>query len=165
MRVLYVTHLYPPAHSAGVEVFASTTARLLAGSGHRVTVLTTEKDIARPDLSMRRSSHEGVEVVELVNNLFARRFDETWRRPAIDRAFEGLLDELRPDLVHVHHLLYLSSGLLEVCRRRGIPVVLTLHDFWLGCARFGQLLHADGSRCASVDPARCGTCLPSLDWR
>lgn len=165
MRVLYVTHLYPPVHSAGVEVFASTTARLLADRGHDVTVLTTEKDIARADLSLHRRRHDGLQVVELVNNLFARRFEETWQRPEIDRIFEDVLDELQPELVHVHHLLYLSSGILGICRRRGLPVVLTLHDFWLGCARFGQLLHADGSRCESVDPARCGSCLPSLDWR
>ena len=165
MRVLFVTHLYPPEHSAGVEVFASTTARLLVEAGHDVVVFTTTKDIARADMSVQRRTHDGVSVVELVNNLFGRRFEETWRRPEVDQAFTDLLDEFRPDIVHVHHLLYLSAGILDVCRERGVPVVMTLHDFWLGCARFGQLLHPDGSRCAHVDTARCGTCLPSFEWR
>jgi glycosyltransferase involved in cell wall biosynthesis len=165
MRVLFVTHLYPPEHSAGVEVFASTTARLLVEAGHDVVVFTTTKDIARADMSVQRRTHDGVPVVELANNLFARRFEETWRRPEVDQAFMELLDEFRPDVVHVHHLMYLSAGILDVCKERGVPVMMTLHDFWLGCARFGQLLHADGSRCAHVDTARCGTCLPSFEWR
>ncbi|MEM9801648.1 MAG: glycosyltransferase [Planctomycetota bacterium] len=165
MRILQVTHLYPPNHLAGVEVFASTIARLLADAGHEVAVLTTDKDIARPDLALRRREHEGLPVFELTNNLFAHSFDETWRRPAIDEVFRGVLDETRPDVVHVHHLLYLSAGILDVCRERGVPVVMTMHDFWLGCARFGQLLHADGTRCPHIDVERCGTCLPSLSWR
>jgi glycosyltransferase involved in cell wall biosynthesis len=165
MRVLLATHLYPPVHTAGVEVFASVTASHVAGAGHEVVVVTTEKDIARPDLSTREREHDGLRVVEIINNLFARSFEETWRRSAIDRVLAGVLDDVRPDLVHVHHLLYLSAGLLDLCEARGIPVVMTIHDFWLGCARFGQLLHPDGTRCAHVDPARCGTCLPSFKWR
>ncbi|MEM8712418.1 MAG: glycosyltransferase, partial [Planctomycetota bacterium] len=166
LRLLYLTHLYPPHHTAGVEVFASTTAELLAARGHELRVITTQKDIARPDLSTREVGGGGaVSVLEIANNLFATRFEETYRRPEIDAIIAAELDRYRPDLVHVHHLLYLSSGALEVCRERGVPVVMTLHDFWLGCARFGQLLHANGSRCVTVDPERCGTCLPSLEWR
>ena len=136
MRVLLATHLYPPVHNAGVEVFASVTASHVAGAGHEVVVVTTEKDIARPDLSTREREH-GLRVVEIINNLFARSFEETWRRSAIDRVLAGVLDDVRPDLVHVHHLLYLSAGLLDLCEARGIPVVMTIHD-WLGCARFGR---------------------------
>ena len=134
MRVLLATHLYPPVHNAGVEVFASVTASHVAGAGHEVVVVTTEKDIARPDLSTREREHDGLRVVEIINNLFARSFEETWRRSAIDRVLAGVLDDVRPDLVHVHHLLYLSAGLLDLCEARGIPVVMTIHDFWLGCA-------------------------------
>ena len=144
MRVLLATHLYPPHHTAGVEVFASVTARHVADAGHEVVVVTTEKDIAREDLSVRDREHEGLRVIEVVNNLFAGDFEETWRRPAVDRVLAGVLDEVRPDVVHVHHLLYLSVGLLDLCEARGIRVVMTIHDFWLGCARFGQLLHPDG---------------------
>ncbi len=165
MRVLLATHLYPPRHTAGVEVFASVTAAHVADAGHEVVVVTTEKDIALPDLSTREREHGGLRVIELINNLFATDFEETWRRTAIDRVLAGVLDEVRPDVVHVHHLLYLSAGLLDLCSERGIPVVMTIHDFWLGCARFGQLLHPDGSRCDHVNKARCGTCLPSFKWK
>ncbi|MDB2576246.1 glycosyltransferase [Planctomycetota bacterium] len=165
MRVLLATHLYPPRHTAGVEVFASVTGAHVAAAGHEVIVVTTEKDIAQPDLSTREREHGGLRVIEVINNLFAPTFEETWRRPAMDRVLAGVLDDVRPDVVHVHHLLYLSAGLLDLCKGRGIPVVMTIHDFWLGCARFGQLLHPDGSRCAHVDVKRCGTCLPSFKWR
>ena len=62
MRVLLATHLYPPRHTAGVEVFASVTGAHVAAAGHEVIVVTTEKDIAQPDLSTREREHGGLRV-------------------------------------------------------------------------------------------------------
>lgn len=164
MRILIVTHRYPPDGNAGVETYAATLARGFRDRGQEVTVLTAVKDVSRRDRSVHRREHEGIPVIEVTSNLYGTRFEETYRDPAMDALFGEQLDALRPDIVHVHHMLYLSVGVLGECRRRGIPVLLTLHDFWLGCARFGQLLHADGARCDTVDPKRCGTCLPTLRW-
>lgn len=165
MRILVVTHRYPPDGTAGVETYAARTVALLRARGHEVAVLTAVKDVARRDLAVARRVHHGAPVFEVTNNLFARSFDETWGHRALEQAVAPLVREFRPDVVHVHHLMYLSVGLLGMFEAAGAPVLLTLHDFWLGCARFGQLLHADGTRCDVVDPARCGTCLPSLPWR
>src|SRR5687767_14553183 len=162
MRILLVSHRYPPRHSAGAEAYAARLASALARLGHAVRVLAAEKDVARRDLSLAEREHEGVAVTELVNNLFHERFRETWDRPAIDRTFAQLLARWRPDVVHLQHLMYLSIGVAEAAAQRGIPVVFTLHDFWLQCPRFGQRLHPDGSVCATIDFARCGGCLTSF---
>jgi NAD(P)-dependent dehydrogenase (short-subunit alcohol dehydrogenase family) len=57
MRVLLVTHRFPPAHQAGTERHVEALARELAARGHEVLVLTAEKDLAQPDLSLRRRVH------------------------------------------------------------------------------------------------------------
>jgi glycosyltransferase involved in cell wall biosynthesis len=50
------------------------------------------------------------------------------------REFGALLDIHRPDIVHVNNLFPLiSPSILEVTRRRGIPTVMTLHNFRLLC--------------------------------
>ena len=165
MRVLLATHLFPPEHTAGTELYTAELASRLAGRGHQVTVFTTHKDVGREDLSVREYSHRGARVVELTNNLYLEDFRETWDRPAVTARFEALLDELAPDVLHAQHLLYLSVGCLEAARRRGVSVLFTLHDFWLECPRMGQLVHPEGTICQRVDFARCGTCLPSFSWR
>jgi glycosyltransferase involved in cell wall biosynthesis len=164
VRALFVVHNFPPAHSAGTETYALGLARELLERGWEVHAFTSEKDISLPDLVLREREHQGVKVWELVNNLFHADFRETWDHPAVDAAFEELLERLRPDVVHVHHLMYLSAGCVEAAARRRIPVVYTLHDFWLECPRFGQLVHADGGLCATVDFGRCGTCLARFKW-
>ena len=159
MRVLFLTHDYLPAHPAGTEIHTAELARRLRELGVETFLFTTEKDISRPHLSMTTREYEGTPVFELVNNLFYSGFEQTWDFPPAADAFARILDEVRPDVVHAMHLLYLSVGCIEEAAKRSIPVVFTLHDFWLVCPRFGQLVHADGSICHTVDAARCGTCL------
>ncbi len=164
MRILFVIHDFLPAHAAGTEIHTAELGERLRARGHEVHVFTTEKDIGRRHLSLERRVWNGLVVHELVNNLFYRSFRETWDFPPAAAVFARLLDELRPDVVHFMHLLYLSSGCVEEASRRGIPVFFTLHDYWLQCARFGQLIHADGSICHTIDFARCGTCLAQLKY-
>ena len=162
MKVLLVSHHYPPAHAAGTELYTAELAAGLVAGGHEVLVFTTEKDIARPHLSLSEREHEGVRVVELVNNLHYASLRETWDLPAVDEAFARTLEAFSPDVVHLHHLLYLSVGVPERAAAAGVPVIFTLHDYWLACARFGQRVHADGSLCHSIEAPRCATCLASF---
>jgi glycosyltransferase involved in cell wall biosynthesis len=164
MRVLFLVHDFLPNHPAGTELYTGGVAKALAARGHEVRVFTTEKDIAREHLALERRTWEGLPVHELVQNLFYADFRQTWDYPPAAAAFGRVLDEFRPEVVHAMHLLYLSVGCLEEARLRGIPVVFTLHDFWLSCARFGQRLHPDGGLCETVDFARCGTCLAQFKF-
>jgi len=159
MRVLFLVHDFLPAHPSGTEVYTGAVALRLAERGHDVRIFATEKDIGRTHLALDQREWQGLVVHELVNNLFYRDFRETWDFPPAEASFARVLDEFRPEVVHVMHLLYLSVGCVEEAHRRGIPLFFTLHDFWLQCPRFGQRLHPDGGRCDTIDFARCGTCL------
>jgi glycosyltransferase involved in cell wall biosynthesis len=165
MRILLVSHNYLPAHTAGTEVYTAQLAKKLLARGHAPGVFTTEKEISAEHLSLRERTHEGVPVHELVNNLHYEDFRQTWDEPRIDQRFAAVLERFSPDIVHFQHLLYLSVGCVEVAKRRGIPVVFTLHDYWLQCARFGQRVHADTTICHTIDFRRCGECLSSFKYR
>jgi glycosyltransferase involved in cell wall biosynthesis len=165
VKVLLVSHLYPPEHAAGTEQYAAQLAAGLLARGHGAEVFCATKDVSRPHLSVARREQEGVAVHELVNNLEYGAFRETYELPAAEAAFERALDEARPDLVHVHHLLNLSWRLPELARRRGLPVVMTLHDYWLQCARGGQRLDERGELCLEVERERCARCLGAHRWR
>src|SRR5262245_9977567 len=139
MRLLLVTHELPPAAAGGVGMYVGQLARALAAQGDDVVVLAREEAPARPEPSIRWEDRDGVSVAWL-NNTWrgSRSFADTYRSDAIGRAAAGVLDEARPDLVHVHHLTGLSTGVVTEARRRRVPVVITLHDYWLQCHR-GQL--------------------------
>ena len=159
MRVLLVSHRYPPANTAGTEVYTAEVARRLIARGDEVEVFCAEKAIGEQDRSLREREHAGVRVHEFVNNLHLRGLRETWVLPEAEAAFAAVLDSFEPEVVHVNHLMYLSLSCLEHARRRGIPVVFTLHDLWLSCPRWGQRLGWDGELCHEVDLSRCGECM------
>jgi len=161
MKILLVSHGYPPHAQGGAENYTADLARGLVRRGHTVDVLAARKEISRPDLSWQTGEDQGVQLHELVNNLFHERFEETWKHPAIERLFAERVAALAPEVVHFQHLLGWSFGCTRVPSAR---VYFTLHDYWLSCPRFGQRRHADGGLCERVDFERCGTCLSGFKF-
>jgi glycosyltransferase involved in cell wall biosynthesis len=100
--------------------------------------------------------------VRLVVNDFLQR-DPVSRNAIHDAAFcadfDRFLDETKPDLLHVHHLAGHAATLPGRARRRGVPIVFQLQDWWSLCARV-NLLHASGEVCAGPSPLKCSRCRP-----
>ena len=134
MRILKVIHGYPPRYNAGSEVYSQTLCRELAKRGE-THVFTREEDVSRPDGAMREE-RDGQVAVHVVN---AARVGINYRSAAVDARFAEVVDQVRPDVVHIGHLHHLSLGIVEQAARREIPIVHTLHDFWLMCPR-GQFI-------------------------
>lgn len=158
MRILHAIHDFLPRHQAGSEIYAFNLCRELSAK-HLVHLLAAEYDPARPHGTLTWRVHEGLPVVELVNNWEARSFADTWRSPRIDGQLAQVLLATQPDVLHVHSLLNLSFNLPALARARGIPVVATLHDHTLACPAGGQRLHlVDETICETIDAARCASC-------
>jgi glycosyltransferase involved in cell wall biosynthesis len=89
-----------------------------------------------------------------------RRFLATYRNPELQRAFEQVVDSFRPDMVHVQHLMGWPAGLADELRRRRVPYVITLWDFWWRCANAQLLTNYSGEICDGPDRlhANCAHC-------
>ena len=157
MKIVKVIHGYPMLYNAGSEVYSQTLCRVLASRGHEVDVFTREEDSFRPDGAMRLSHDDQVPDVRLhlVNN---PRHKDRYRLREIDRRFGDLLDERQPEVVHIGHLNHLSTSLIFEADRRNIPIVFTLHDYWLMCPR-GQFMqmHSDDlwAACDGQEDGKC----------
>lgn len=66
--------------------------------------------------------------------------------PWMERRFDALLEELRPEVVHIQELAALPSSLIEVSKRAGVPVLMTLQDYFPLCATL-RLYDTSGSVC------------------
>lgn len=132
MRVLFVVHRYPPEFAAGTELHTARLAEELAARLHDVFVFAGNPGSRRGERGVRdaQDGSVGVRFVEAPQKVdFAMGLPNPWVRAQ----FERTLAEFQPDVVHVQHLLHLSSDLIEVARAHGIPTVVTLHDFWFLC--------------------------------
>ncbi len=160
MRVLLLCHALPPESVGGVEQHTGGLARALADAGCAVTILARADGRPRPQGEIF-PQHDGNPRIDRIAYRWegVRDFDGIYDVPALEPAFDRWLAERGPfDVAHVHHLTGLSTGMVGTLQARGIPVVLTLHDYWLLCPR-GQMFHRTGTACARIERQRCGECI------
>ena len=160
MRVMLVAHGFPPAAGGGTEIYVHDLARALRDDcGDEVLVLAREADPTRPEMDVRREDRGGIRLVH-VNNTFrhCRSLEETYRNERARAIALRVAEEFAPEVVHVHHLTGLSIDLVGALAGAGLPVIVTLNDYWLMCHR-GQLLDLDYERCAGPWPEGCARCL------
>lgn len=151
MRVLMVSHRFPPDAVAGVERYTESLARELIERGDDVAVVC-RRPAAGPIRTVADPDAEGPEVVRLTGG-GVDRDDILYRSGALDAAFERILADRNPDVVHVNHLVDLSPRFLTLARSHGAAVVMTLHDFWLPCPRI-TLRKPDGRLCGGPEGGR-----------
>lgn len=149
---------YPPI-IGGEEGHVQALSHELTERGHRVTVAT----LRQPGLAAEEDDG-GVRVVRLdgwaqrVDWLFSqpdRRSAQPFPDPGAVLALRQLVDELRPDVVHAHN--WLVHSYLPLDRRAGAPLVLSLHDYSLVCAR-KNLVRMGSRLCSGPGPRKCLRC-------
>lgn len=159
MRILKVIHGYPMRYNAGSEVYSQTLCHALA-ERHEVHVFTREEDAFAPDfrLQWEHDADDPRITVHVVNN---PRYKDRYRATGIDQRFAEVLDRVGPDVVHIGHLNHLSTSLVREAALREIPIVFTLHDYWLMCPRgqFMQMFPLDPSNlwaaCDGQEDRKC----------
>lgn len=160
MRIVLPVHHFPPRYSAGAELYTLRLARWLQSQGHDVEVVCVEA-IDRGDgtLSAAADTYDGITVWRLSFDMRADPRLE-YDNPLLGAWFAQYLDRRRPNLAHFQAGYLLGAAPLEAAHAAGVPIVLTLHDYWFLCPRI-TLLRGDGALCASVpeDPAECDWCM------
>jgi glycosyltransferase involved in cell wall biosynthesis len=165
MRVLLATHFFPPGHLGGTEVLTLGLARALRAAGNSVEVVCAE--------DWETASHHGVRRTdEVFDGLPVHRLRFNWANapdvfrclydnPEVARQFGRILDEFRPDVLHLTSCYSLSSSVIPPARHGNIPIVLTATDFWFLCPR-NTLLRYDDSLCTGPEGFwKCGRCMVS----
>ncbi len=130
LRIVMLSNLYPPVMS-GSSTHSSTLARELTRHGCQVSVITARVK----DDSAAYEQVDGVHVYRL----------PAWRLPKLPialnfpwlnatftpgnvRRIEAILDERRPDVLHLHnHMFDLGFSAALMKRRRRLPLVCTIH--------------------------------------
>lgn len=139
MKILKVIHGYPPLYNAGSEVYSQTLCQNLADR-HEVQVFTREENLLKPEYAYRTEldASDPRILLHIVNSCRSR-LQERYRHNEIDDRFGKVLDSFQPDVVHIGHLNHLSTSLVFEAKKRQVPMVFTLHDYWVMCPR-GQFI-------------------------
>ena len=162
MRIVQVVNGLPPEYLGGTETYAATLAQELARQGHAVSVFARREDSTQPEYAVETTTVEQVEISRINNTRRqSTTFADSYQNDTIATCFGEVLDRFQPDIVHFQHLVYLSTTCVHEAVRRRIPVMMTLHDYWLICQR-GRFLKPDLSVCPGQTDAGCAQCFHHL---
>ena len=147
--------------NGGAAKIALEGARALASAGHQVYLVCGAGPVA-PELQDQANLTVHCvgeyDIVQDPNRL--RAITRGWWNPASRRHVATLLDSLPPrdTVVHVHNFAKaLSSSVMRAALDRGFELVVTLHDFQLGCPTGNLFVHQTQQKC-TLEPMS-GACI------
>jgi glycosyltransferase involved in cell wall biosynthesis len=164
VRVLLVGNHWTDG-PGGAETMLVLTADLLRRAGHEVVpfAVAEERTLATPVRDR---------LPPAAGSGSRTRFGEAWAgtwSPRSYRALAEVVDHVRPDVAHVHHVFErLTTSVLDALHRRRVPTVMTLHDYKPVCPNYRLFTEgAPCTRCLSgryVEVVR-HRCLEGSRWR
>ncbi len=175
-RVLQICHNHPRARPGGAEFYAHELHRHLRESSEWESIFLARSG---PPHSSELAPAEGIRITAVEGQadeylLHTEGLDFDWllgtmRDGCKDLYTEDMrrfLLELRPDVVHFQHTLFIGYEAIHEVRRTlpGTPIVYTLHEFLPICHNKGQMVRTfDRSLCGEASPRRCAECFPGIE--
>ncbi len=142
MRILHVNKFLH--RRGGAEGYMLDLADLQQSAGHTTAYFGMEHpDNDRSSVGRPAPYVEFEPAPPKALDKLARLGRMVWSAAARD-GMELALAEFRPDVVHAHNVYHqLSPSVLHAAARRGVPVVLTMHDYKLVCPTYRFLDHGN----------------------
>jgi glycosyltransferase involved in cell wall biosynthesis len=169
MRVLIVSHGHPAFSIGGAEMASHNLFRAINGTGGADEAYFLARAVGplrrhaeTPLLALRQSEREVF--------LHADAWDPFWLSNAalddLSGAFSQYVMQVKPDVVHFHHIIGLGvEAILQV--RRLLPnavIVVTFHEYLSICLNHGQMVKTTrNALCRQATPADCAACFPQHD--
>lgn len=164
MKILHVTNYFRGAHShiGGAEQACYRTALMTKEHGHEVVIVSKRFD-TMPDNNQFKIYPLPVIEDYLPQSMGKYLEAVKWYSLQYDLLAKGafckILDKERPDVIHLHNFQFLTFSLAREAYKRGIPMCISIYDYWHFCPK-AMLLLPDNSFCKEAHGVRCLRCLP-----
>ena len=157
MKVLKVIHGFPPDYMAGSEVYSYHLVKELLEQGIETFVFTRVENEFDENYKIYDEKYENINIQRVNKPKRDYLYEDKFYDENMDRIFKKYLEQIEPDIVHFGHLSHLSTNLIKIAKEFNIPIVYTIHDFWLFCVK-GQMINQNGEICQKPSVENCTQC-------
>ncbi len=154
MKILQIPYCYYPEPVGGTEVYVESLSAKIGELGHTCV-------IAAPGNKTEQYFHEGIKVRRYAISEGKCSLDELYgmRDDKAACEFAKILDDEKPDIVHMHALTRgVPPDLIKEAGKRGIKTVLTYHTPTVSCQRGTLLLFGNQVCDGKVESSLCASC-------
>jgi glycosyltransferase involved in cell wall biosynthesis len=159
---------YAPNEFGGAERTVRTLAETLVQNGHKASVVSLAHDGRASQGQLNGVTTYFVPLANIVAPWAPRRPSAALRaafhaidvyNPVMGARVADVLEREKPDIVQTGNLKGFSVAVWYEAKRRGVPVVQMLHDYYLGCGnsamfRSGRVCDRQCGRCRAVSLVR-----------
>jgi glycosyltransferase involved in cell wall biosynthesis len=159
MNVLIAVHGFPPTHYAGAERVAERITQWLINKGHNVEVFAIER-LNDPNYRIETGRENGYTVHRVFYSAGTTTpYPHSYDSPQLANAIQYVLSQSHFDLIHIVSGYLLAVPVIRAARQAGIPVAITLTEYWFLCPRL-NLLRPDQTLCSGPESDhKCTRCL------
>lgn len=166
MRILHYTLGFSPYRSGGLVKYAKDLMQTQMKLGHlAVALYPGGTSLFEKSCHVHwDKTYDGIRSFEMTNPLpvplmYGVKDTETATNlKNLDTySFECLLDNLKPEVFHVHTLMGLPLEYLQIVHVQGIRIVYTSHDYFGLCPKV-NFINQDGEVCLGASADRCAVC-------
>jgi glycosyltransferase involved in cell wall biosynthesis len=134
-HILVVNVYFAPNTYGGATVVAEEVAQALMRRGTaRITAISTCERSDLAHYAVLKTEKNGI-VNYLINMPSRRSYAQGYDNAEVTARVVELMEVLCPDLVHVHCIQELGTGVFRAAVAAKVPVILSVHDFWWICER------------------------------
>lgn len=136
MKILHYTLGFRPQRTGGLVRYAEDLMMEQVNQGHQVVALYPGNiKFLTKKTAIKKVSSKSFDCYELLNSLplalFGGISDPTAFMTSCDKnVYRTFLEEVQPDIIHIHSLIGLHKEFLETAKGLNIKVVFTSHDYY-----------------------------------
>lgn len=162
MRILHYSLGFPPYRSGGLTAFCIDLMNQQNKEGHDVSLLWPGQMVGIHPRIKKHKAVNDIKSYELINPLPVP-YDEgiadidSFIVYGEKKVFIQLLEELKPEVIHIHTFMGLYSAFIDAANDLKIRTVFSTHDFFPICPKVTMYRH--GKVCDSVQTCKeCAQC-------
>ena len=161
MKVCIISNYLPDYHNiwGGAERAALLLIEGLKNKKIDVAVITNDTNIKKTNLNIFFIKQDNKISKKILNRLF----NFSYYNPLLTDRIDALLDDIKPDLLHLQNFSTFSTTIIKQAKRKKIPVVFSIYDYWAFCPN-GLLMYKFKHNCHYFHGLKCKNCFKYVPY-
>lgn len=157
LKILHYSFGLPPKATGGLPLYVKDLSDAQREIGYKVSMLLPKQQLHGKDRIRKKGSIYYLENSLPIASVFGMNEPKDYMRPYSKSEIEKFLNELKPNVIHIHSFMGLPKEFLEVAKSKNIKLVYTTHDYYGLCLKC-NFIDSTGVVCSQPNPEKCAKC-------